>query len=272
MDCLGCNKPFVEADTGRKRKFCTDTCKKAFSRRVNAFKFVGIPLQPQAYCARFEAWQPVLHNKVDVIITDPPYGRDALPLYKDLATFAQTVLVPGGWMFCLTGWGLDWDIRQIFTRAGLEFVTVCTYLMAGATLTGKKHTSTGYRVFQQQAKPLLWYQKRGTKLDRRRAGTSDLVREVVSSQKKKGPVIVGTTDLDRTDFHWQQSLSAFKQIVWFYTNPQDVICDPCMGSGTTVIAAIAQGRQRVIGIEKDLETWTQASKRIGLQSEEPSHA
>jgi site-specific DNA-methyltransferase (adenine-specific) len=206
----------------------------------------------------FQSYQTLFQRKIDVIITDPPYGREYLQLYESLATFAMETLYPGGWILCLTGWGMDWEIRRIFQEAGLEYITVCTYLIPGATLKGDRYTSTGKRNFQQQAKPLLWYQKPGSKLDRRRAGTSDLVR----SQDPPVPIFVGNNQRNRGEFHWQQCVEGFKQIAWLFANPQDVICDPCMGSGTTLVAAYIQNRKHCIGIEQDAETFALAQQRV----------
>lgn len=265
--CKHCGKELPPNEgRGRTRLFCDAACgmayrREAMSQRVEetflAAPYV-LPSYPLLHHERFQPYGPVYADSIDVIITDPPYGRDTLDIYQDLATFGLKTLHEGGWLLCLTGWGLDWEIRKIFTEAGLEFITVCTYLIPGATLTADRWTSTGKRSFQQQAKPLLWYQKRGTRLDRRRAGTSDLIQTKVTGKK----------DLDREAFHWQQSVEAFKQIVWIYTNPQDVICDPCMGSGTTLVAARAMNRRRVIGIEEDGEAYQQAKARVDALEDE----
>lgn len=46
-----------------------------------------------------------------------------------------------------------------------------------------------------------------------------------------------------------------------YTKPNDMICDPCAGGATTLIAAAIEGR-RAIGAERDPETFAKAVKRI----------
>lgn len=41
-------------------------------------------------------------NYIDLILTDPPYGFDALPIYEGLAWLADRVLKPGGSLvFCV---------------------------------------------------------------------------------------------------------------------------------------------------------------------------
>jgi len=46
---------------------------------------------------------PFADGSVDLIFTDPPYGRDALPLYASLAKEAARVLRPGGFVAAMCG-------------------------------------------------------------------------------------------------------------------------------------------------------------------------
>src|SRR4030095_14224978 len=243
--CEHCGSPL-----DKKKRFCEMKCAQAAWYRRKQLEDLGIAENPLCLKGSFDHYAPIYRNKIDVIITDPPYGREFLPLYKDLAAFAMTTLQPGGWLLCLSGWGLLWDIGTIFNKTSLEYITVCTYLMPSISpLKAEKRLSTGLRKFQQKPKPLLWYQKPGSKLHRRRAGTTDLVCA------ESPPVIVGDKHLKREEFHWQQCVEGFKQIAWIFANPQDVICDPCMGSGTTPVAAYLQNRKHVIGIEKNSENY-----------------
>ena len=50
-----------------------------------------------------ELHRHVAPNSIDVIFTEPPYGREDLPLYTDLARFAQQALKPGGLLLTLSG-------------------------------------------------------------------------------------------------------------------------------------------------------------------------
>ena len=119
-------------------------------------------------------------GKIDVLISDPPYARATLPLYEDLASFARAVLRPGGWLLCLTGWGIDLDVRQMFKARGLEFLSVLCYHMPSSRSKCRKNSSTGWYAWQEHHKPLLWYQQPGTKKHHRRAGGNDLIQDRVS--------------------------------------------------------------------------------------------
>jgi hypothetical protein len=193
---------------------------------------------------------------VDVLITDPPYARATLPLYEDLATFARTVLRPGGWLLCLTGWGIDLEVRQMFNISGLEFKTVCCYHMPSTRSKARKNSSTGWHEWQEHHKPLLWYQQPGTKKHHRRAGGNDLIQAGVSGSK--------TPHMDQQVHEWEQDLHAFAEIVRLYTNGPDVILDPMMGWGTTLTAAVSLDRQHVIGIEVLPERYAYACQQLGM--------
>ena len=50
-----------------------------------------------------------------------------------------------------------------------------------------------------------------------------------------------------------------------YSRPGDIVCDPCAGGGTTLLAASKLGRD-AIGSEMDAETHHKASVRLGLRA------
>lgn len=51
------------------------------------------------------------------------------------------------------------------------------------------------------------------------------------------------------------------EILSLFTEPDEAVCDPFMGSGTTGVAAIRMGR-RFVGIEQDLKFFDIACARI----------
>lgn len=59
----------------------------------------------------------------------------------------------------------------------------------------------------------------------------------------------------------QKPVALMEYLIRTYTNPDDVVLDNCMGSGTTGVAAV-QLRRRFIGIERDPDYFAIASKRI----------
>lgn len=59
----------------------------------------------------------------------------------------------------------------------------------------------------------------------------------------------------------QKPLALFEWLVKTYTNKNDIVLDPCMGSGTTAVACIKTGR-KFIGFEKDPIYFKNAKDRI----------
>lgn len=71
-----------------------------------------------------------------------------------------------------------------------------------------------------------------------------------------------TNDPQRQGDHsTEKPLALMLELVRLFTQPDAIVCDPCMGSGTTIIAAAALGR-RAIGIEKDPKHYALARARI----------
>ena len=66
---------------------------------------------------------------------------------------------------------------------------------------------------------------------------------------------------DGTIHPTQKPLALFAKIVRDYSNENDIIFDPFIGSGTTAVACIANNRQ-FIGIEKDPEYHRLATERV----------
>ena len=56
-------------------------------------------------------------------------------------------------------------------------------------------------------------------------------------------------------------LGLMRAIVRDYSRPGDLVCDPCAGGGTTLLAAAAEGR-RAVGAEMDPVTHAKATARI----------
>lgn len=59
----------------------------------------------------------------------------------------------------------------------------------------------------------------------------------------------------------QKSIKLMKEIISIHTNPEDIVVDPFMGSGSTGEAALSLGR-KFIGIEYEKDFFEIASKRL----------
>jgi site-specific DNA-methyltransferase (adenine-specific) len=63
----------------------------------------------------------------------------------------------------------------------------------------------------------------------------------------------------------EKSLKLFEYLVTASSNPGDLVFDPCLGGGTTAVAALKNGRD-YLGIELDEEFYMAARKRIGEEN------
>src|SRR6266446_575626 len=89
MDCEACGRALLGGThRGRPRLVCNDACWQRAYRRRKALALRGIPESPLCHLGAFQSFRNAYANKIDVIITDPPYSREYLPLYQDLITFA----------------------------------------------------------------------------------------------------------------------------------------------------------------------------------------
>jgi hypothetical protein len=114
-----------------RRKYQKD--KEAPLRAARAAARASAPPLPAGATLRIGDAREVADTKPDtvqLIVTDPPYGHDAEPLYLWLALWAVQVLIPGGHLVVYTGSALlDRDI-QIFVAAGLRFRGECVLMFS----------------------------------------------------------------------------------------------------------------------------------------------
>lgn len=67
----------------------------------------------------------------------------------------------------------------------------------------------------------------------------------------------------------QKPLSLMMELVSLFTNPGDLVCDSCMGSGSTALACIRLGR-RFVGCEIDPVYYQAAKGRILKELQQPN--
>jgi DNA methylase len=268
--CRGCGQPLTLREGQRQsRRYCADTCKMRFFRQQaqhQARPPAPAPMPwkgPVLHHGCFEDFAEAYRGQIDVILTDPPYDRTSLPVYAALATLARTVLVPGGYLLILTGKGLLPEIFAALTLPALEYITLIDYVFPGTLAQGFKWTATGKRVWMERAKPVLWYERRAPARPKGTRGRHPWKRFPGGTDRIEVEV-QGPLDFDQERYPDQQSLTGFRSLVNLFTTPGDVILDPCMGWGTTLLAAVSVDRTRVIGIEQDGVRYGHARERLGL--------
>lgn len=170
---------------------------------------------------------------VDAVITDPPYERAALPMLADLARWADTVLTPGGVLAVLFGQAHLPDVYRLLGGARPYRWTAC-YLTPGPA------TAIHAARVQSNWKPLLIY----------------------GGGPRFGDVITSTQSGRAKELHkWGQGFEAFGEIVRRLTAPGQTVADPFMGAGTTLLAAVTEGRHAV-GADVDPAAVATARERL----------
>jgi hypothetical protein len=171
---------------------------------------------------------------VDAVVTDPPYGREWIPLYADLAQWALEVLRPDGVLVVMVG---QYWLREVVAALGdhLPYRWTLAYLTPHfATSIYAAHLATHW-------KPVLLYGGRGQYL---------------------GTDVVRSSETDKTWHIWGQSVSGFERLLELTTEPGHHVVDPFLGAGTTAVAAKNTAR-RCSGCDIDGAAVMTARQRLG---------
>jgi len=160
-----------------------------------------------------------------LILTDPPYPKDALPLWSDLGKWASNALADDGILVAYSG-------QMYLPQVLANLAEYLDYWWCGAVV----HKGSGnlsplghpVRKVINQWKPLVMFYKRGG------IGFDRTFRDLVMGV---GP--------EKTDHNWQQPVEEAKLIIEAFTNPGELVVDPFAGSGGFCKAAEELGRLAV---------------------------
>ena len=183
-----------------------------------------------------EVAKTLADGSVDLVFTDPPYHREYLPLYGDLAREAARVLKPGGSLICYLGQYQIHEVCNLVTPHLRLWWTLC------CLHSGQSARMTEYGVVVKW-KPMLWFVK-GTRGDKH-----TFVDDLVLSNQEK-------------DAHeWQQGEAEATYFIDKLTLPGGFVFDPFCGGGTTAAAA-KKLRRRWLTCDTDPESVAVARKRV----------
>ena len=174
---------------------------------------------------------------VDLIFTDPPYDKETVPLYEDMAREAARILRPGGSLICYLGQYATADVCELVSRHLQFYWTLCCYHEG----PGQAMAMRGIRA---KWKPMLWFVNGTGRFD-----TGAMVEDLVISQKEKSA------------HPWQQSVVEASYYIEKLTPTGGLVVDPFCGGGTTALAAKQTGRKWVT-CELDPEYAAIATQRI----------
>lgn len=163
----------------------------------------------------------VEESSVDVIITDPPYSKEYLECFSFLARFAFKALKPGKSLLVMVGQSY---LPEVFRLLGEQI----SYHWTLAYLTpGGQSPQIWPRKINTFWKPVIW-------LTKGKYEGEDWHGDVFNSD---------VNDNDKRFHHWGQSESGVSRLVEVFSKPDDVVCDPFLGGGTTAVVAIRLGRK-----------------------------
>ncbi|QNN23517.1 hypothetical protein HED60_14950 [Planctomycetales bacterium ZRK34] len=190
---------------------------------------------------------------VDAVIVDPPFGiryrgqnNRQRALLNDEQPFvwflpeAYRVLRPGGSLICFCQWRVMEDFRRPIQLAGFRIMNCLIW--------DKGHGGMGHTGCQFAPRhEVAWFAIKGRFRFPGRRPADVLPHRIVPPKRR-----IHST---------QKPLSLMTDLIDSVTKPDELIYDPCCGSGSTVVAAVATGR-RAIGMDLDAEHVAAARHRL----------
>jgi len=226
--------------------------------------------------SKIELWQgdclelmkDIPDGSVDAIITDPPYNisRD-----NNFHTMGRAGIDFGEWDkgFDLTSWIKDYvkilnQNGSMIIFSSYRFISKIVDVLENNGLVVKdilewrKSNPMPRNVdrrYVQDTEFAIWAVKKDAKWVFNKPKNESYLRAQFIA-----PIVSGKA---RTIHPTQKSLFVMEKIIQIHTNKGETILDPFMGSGTTGVAAIRNGRN-FIGIELDSEYFDISLKRLSV--------
>jgi transcriptional regulator with XRE-family HTH domain len=159
---------------------------------------------------------------VSLVLTDPPYPKEFLPLWEDLGKWAAGALADDGLLVAYSGQMYLPEVLQLLGKH-LDFWWCGAVVHKGSgNLTPLGHP---VRKVINKWKPLVMFMKRGG----------------VGFQRSFNDMIDGAGK-QKSDHNWQQHEAEAAMLVQAFTKPGELVVDPFAGSGGFCRAAHELGR------------------------------
>jgi len=182
--------------------------------------------------------QEIEPGTVDLIITDPPYPAEFLPLWTDLSETAARILKPQGILIALTG---AIFLPKVMSRLGTHLSWGWLYIQP---MPGQQSRIMGRHVIQAH-KPWLAYSNGAWP-----SGTTDW-----------HPDLLDPSVRSKDRYRWEQDPGPTKMLISDLSPHDGIVVDPFTGSGSYGEAALAVNR-KFIGTEMDAERFEVAAGRL----------
>ncbi|QDT95289.1 DNA methyltransferase [Gimesia aquarii] len=175
-------------------------------------------------------------ESVQLICTDIPYGNEFIDQIGELAAFSKRVLVSGGLFVAYLGHHrFNEKLRALDEHLKFQWLNTSTWVGVGNVYSRLNLVSKSI--------PIVVYSK-GEWTPRTR-----WVDTYVSQVQEK-------------DWHpWQRPLHEVEKLVQYFSNPSDLVVDPCGGGFTTAIACLRNHR-RFIGCDIDKAALVKGQERL----------
>jgi len=184
-------------------------------------------------------------TSIDLIFVDPPYVKEGIYLYEQIAREASRILKSGRFaVFYASDYWLD--LTFPFMLKFLDYF----YLF---------HKINSHQVGQLHPRKIFGVAKSILVFSKGKANSLNWVPNIVPKDKPEKH--------HRSD-RWEQSIGDAYFFIKNFSNQGDVVLDPNVGSGTTCIAAERLGR-KWIGIDIDKSQCEMSRKRIAYERRNP---
>jgi site-specific DNA-methyltransferase (adenine-specific) len=157
-------------------------------------------------------------KSVNLVYADIPFEQCFLPQVDDLAQLAQRVLVEGGLLVLYTG-------QAYLNRVLATLDNYLTYRWTAAFVWGGDANVFYPCMVASQWKPILIYSKGPW------------------HRRERWPDVIRTTSKEKNWHEWQQPLDVVERLVSYFSQPGDLVVDPCGGGFTTAEACLGLGRR-----------------------------
>lgn len=225
-----------------------------------------------------DAMKNLPDKSVDAIITDLPYGTtyapwDSVIPLSDLWTEWARILVPAG--------AIVMTASQPFTSALVMSNPKwfrCEWIWD--KVNAANFANAKKQPLKSHESVLVFAERQTTYNPQKVPGAKNHVQGKSTVNASETRLINGRVEDDLSGMKYPKSIQTFakhssqcglhptqkplelmRYMVRTYTNPGDVVLDPCMGSGTTCLAAKLEGRG-YIGIEREPKYFETAKTRI----------
>lgn len=196
------------------------------------------------------------NNSVDLVLTDPPYGV-GISSWDSKAPIEwceemPRILKEDGSLLVFCGKQNRFEVERALREAGLHFWQELIWIYGNGGIT-RKNSYNGHH------EPILWFVKNPEKfkfnIDGKLWVDTWTVIDRARPQKnfKKDKKIHPT----------QKALEVVKRLIEAHSDPNDLILDPFMGSGTTALATM-QLKRNFIGCDVEPKYVKIAKERLKL--------